>query len=173
MIVQVIIEIPQGSQNKYEYDVATGTMRLDRVLYSAMHYPVNYGFVPDTWAEDNDPLDVLVFGSTAIHPGVDVNVRVLGTLWMEDEHGPDTKLVGVVDADPRYAHIKQVDDLGAHRLVEVRHFFQEYKKLQGLTATLGDYHNKDTAEQVLTDARIRYQQRLADADKDGIGKLRQ
>ncbi len=164
MIVQATIEIPQGSQNKYEFDVKTGSIRLDRVLYSAMHYPVNYGFIPETWGEDDDPLDVLVFGSTAIHPGVVVRVRIVGALLMADEHGPDAKLVGIVDADPRYAHIQVLEDLGAHRLREVRHFFAEYKVLQGLTVTLGNYQDVATAARILDEARQRYQQRLAERD---------
>ncbi len=161
-IVPAIIEIPQGSQNKYEYDNETGSMRLDRVLYSAMHYPVNYGFIPDTWGEDQDPLDVLVFGSTAIHPGVEVSVRILGALLMQDEHGPDAKLVGVVDADPRYAYVKVLEELGLHRLREVRQFFSEYKTLQGLRVTVGNYQDLDTATRLLDDARKRYQKRLAE-----------
>jgi inorganic pyrophosphatase len=157
MIVRAIVEIPQGSQNKYEYDVKTGRLRLDRVLYPSMHYPVNYGFLPDTWGEDNDPLDVLIFGSFGIHPGVEVAVRVVGALVMQDEHGPDAKLVGVLDADPRYAQVKALHDLESHRLREIRHFFAEYKRLQGLPVTVGDYQDLAAATQLIVEGRERYQ----------------
>lgn len=162
MIVRAIIEIPQGSQNKYEFDNETGALRLDRVLYSSLHYPANYGFIPDTWGEDHDPLDVLVFGSTAIHPGVEAAVRILGALLMEDEHGPDAKLVGVVDADPRYAHTKTLEDLGPHRLREVRQFFSEYKRLQDVTVTIGNYQDYEMATEYLVEGRKRYHERQAE-----------
>ncbi len=168
LIVQTVIEIPQGSQNKYEYNQATGLTRLDRVLYAAMHYPVNYGFIPETWTEDDDPLDVLVFGSTAIHPLVEVDVRVIGALLMKDEHGPDAKVVGVVDRDPRYNHISAVDDLGTHRLREVRHFFAKYKNLQGLTTVVGNYQNVNTAVDLITAARQRYRQTHADTGNSRV-----
>ncbi len=156
MIVKAIIEIPQGSQNKYEYDVATGKIHLDRVLYTSMHYPVNYGFIPKTWAEDNDPLDVLVFGSTPIDPGIEVAVRVIGAFLMEDEHGPDAKIIGVVNVDPRFQHIKQVEDLGNHRLREIRHFFQEYKTLQGIVTTVGDFQDEDAAIELIQRCENRF-----------------
>jgi len=156
MVITTIIEIPEGSSNKYEYDVETGRMRLDRVLFSAMHYPVNYGFIPETWAEDNDPLDVLIVGSGAIDPGVQVEVRVLGALLMEDEHGPDAKIIGVVHRDPRFDHIVELGGLGDHRLREIQHFFQEYKTLQGITTQVGSYQGEATAAQLLEQSRERF-----------------
>lgn len=153
MVVRAVIEIPQGSQNKYECDPSTGRIRLDRVLYSAMHYPANYGFIPDTWADDNDPLDVLIFASTRLDPGVDVAIRVIGAFFMADEHGPDTKILGVVEADPRFQHVETVSDLGSHRLLEVRHFFQEYKALQGIVTTVGDFHECSVAVEVIERAQ--------------------
>ncbi len=156
MIVRTIVEIPQGSQNKYEYDVKTGTIRLDRVLSGAMHYPVNYGFIPETWAEDDDPLDVLVFGSTVLWPGIEVAVRVVGALWMEDEHGIDHKVIGVVDSDPRFSHVHRVEDLGPHRLHEMRHFFQEYKTLQHVTTTVGNFQDEAVADNLIRECRMRF-----------------
>ncbi len=161
MVVRAIIEIPQGSPNKYEVDVRTGAIRLDRVLYGAMHYPANYGFLPETWGKDNDPLDIVVYGSTAIHPGVAVSVRVLGALMMQDEHGPDAKLIGVVDVDPRMREITTLDGLGRHRLKELRHFFQEYKALQGLPVTLGNYQEVSVAEREWREAVERWRARQA------------
>ena len=159
MVVRAIIEIPQGSQNKYEMDVKTGAVRLDRVLYGSMHYPANYGFVPDTWGTDNDPLDIVVYGSTAIHPGVDVPVRVVGALMMQDEHGLDAKLIGVIDVDPRMDGISILEDLGPHRLKELRHFFQEYKTLQGLSVTLGNYQDVVMAERLWRESVDRWHAR--------------
>ncbi|MCL4352452.1 MAG: inorganic diphosphatase [Firmicutes bacterium] len=156
MIVQTIIEIPHGSQNKYEYDVTTGKIRLDRVLHAAMHYPVNYGFIPETWAEDNDPLDVLAMASTAIAPGIEVTVRVIGVLWMEDEHGLDAKIIGVVDTDPRFGQIKTMTDIGNHRLREIRHFFQEYKTLQGIVTTVGNFQDQDVAVTLIQQCQQRF-----------------
>ena len=162
MIVKAIIEIPQGSANKYEVNPVTGQIRLDRVLYSATYYPVNYGFIPASWGEDNDPLDILVLASTSIHPGVEVDVRVIGTLLMTDEHGPDAKIVGVADADPRWGHVTVLDDVGVHRLREIRHFFSTYKELQGLPVTMGDYEGMDTAQRLIGEAFQRYQNRQAE-----------
>ena len=156
MVVTAIVEIPLGSANKYEYDPVHGCIRLDRVLFSAAHYPVNYGFIPGTWAQDNDPLDVLIMGSTSIHPGVEVEVRVLGALLMEDEHGPDAKVMGVVDRDPRCAEIRVLQDLGAHRLQEIQHFFREYKTLQGIKTTVGGYHPETVAIDLIHQSRDRF-----------------
>ena len=161
MIVPTIIEIPQGSQNKYEYDVTTGKIRLDRVLHPAMHYPANYGFIPETWAEDNDPLDVLVVGSTAIAPGIEVTVRVIGALWMADEHGPDAKIVGVVDSDPRFNQTKTMADFGNHRLREIRHFFHEYKTLQGIVTTVGNFQDQDVAVTLIQQRQQRFFTRIS------------
>lgn len=175
MVLKTIVEIPQGSQNKYEYDAAAGRIRLDRVLSTSMHYPANYGFIPETWAEDNDPLDVLIFGSGALFPGVVADVRVLGVLMMTDEHGPDAKIVGVIDTDPRSRHVTSINDLGAHCLKETRHFFEQYKVLQGLSTDVGAYHGTLEAEQLIEAARKRFQRRQqrgheGHADGRGVGR---
>lgn len=155
-IVRTIIEIPQGSQNKYEYDNKTGAIRLDRALYGSMHYPVNYGFIVDTWGEDEDPLDILVFGSTALLPGIEVAARVVGALWMQDEHGIDHKILSVVDTDPRYRQVKRFEDLGPHRLHEIRHFFEQYKTLQGISTHVGNFQDVDVATTLIQDSRKRF-----------------
>ncbi len=156
MIVTAVIEIPEGSQNKYEYNGDTGHLRMDRVLHGSMHYPCNYGFLPQTWGEDDDPLDILVFSSSPIYPGVQVGARVIGALLMQDEHGPDAKIISVADVDPRYNHISAVDDLGTYRLREVRHFFSQYKVLQNLPVTVGNYQDVTIAETLVHDARLRF-----------------
>lgn len=160
MIVDAIIEIPEGSSNKYEWDVHTQRIRLDRVLWGAMHYPINYGLIPDTWADDDDPLDVLVFSSQPIYPGIHVDVRIIGSLTMVDEHGPDDKLVAIVHADPRWGHISQLSDIPPHRLKEIHQFFQDYKTLQGLPTIVGDWHGESSAIHLLERCQVQYQQRL-------------
>lgn len=132
MVISAMVEIPLGSTNKYEYDPVQARIRLDRVLFSAAHYPVNYGFIAETWAQDNDPLDVLMMGSTSIHPGVEVEVRVLGALLMEDEHGPDAKVMGVVDRDPRCAEIRVLQDLGAIDCKKFSTFFESIRRCKAL-----------------------------------------
>jgi len=143
MVVQTIIEIPQGSQNKYEYDVVSGRIRLDRVLYGSMHYPANYGFAVNTWADDHDPLDVIAYCSTPIDPGIEVDVRIIGVLMMEDEHGPDAKIVGVVDKDPRWQSVTTIDKVEPHLLKELREFFQTYKTLQGIHVEVGGFQDAE------------------------------
>ncbi len=168
-IVDAIIEIPEGSANKYEWDIRTQRIRLDRVLWSSMHYPINYGLIPDTWADDEDPLDVLVFSSQPLYPGVQVAVRLVGSLTMTDEHGPDDKLVAVVHADPRWAHVTRTADIPPHRLKEIHQFFEEYKVLQGIPTTVGDWNGELVATNLLRRCQTQYQQRLtASQDKETL-----
>jgi inorganic pyrophosphatase len=128
--VEVVIEIPRGSRNKYEMDHETGAIRLDRVLYSSVHYPVDYGFVPGTAAQDGDPLDVLVIVEEPTFPGCRVSVRPIGVLRMRDEKGIDMKLLAVPVADPRFSGIADLSDLQPHWLLEIENFFAIYKKLE-------------------------------------------
>src|SRR5262245_49606947 len=127
----VVIEIPKGSTNKYELDKETGLLRLDRVLYSAVYYPANYGFVPRTYCEDEDPLDVLVLGQEEVAPGVLMRARAIGVMGMRDEKGQDDKLIAVHIDDPEYAGYRDIADLAPHRLRELRRFFLDYKALEG------------------------------------------
>lgn len=157
-VVTAVIEIPQGSQNKYEYDVGRRQFSLGRVLYGSMHYPVNYGCVPDTWGEDHDPLDNLVIGSTAIDPMMPVSVRLVGVFSMTGNHGPDAKLIGVVDRDPRLAHVNRLDDLAPHLLKEIAHFFSQDKVLEGLPVTVSGYHDVEDAVKIFDQACLRFQQ---------------
>lgn len=130
-IVNVVIEVPAHSSNKYEYDKATGMIRLDRVLYAAMRYPGDYGFVPSTLGGDGDPLDVIMLSTHAFLPGVLVEARVVGMLHMTDDKGSDNKILGVPVSDPRFAHVSGLEDVAAHTLAEIEHFFAEYKTLEG------------------------------------------
>ncbi len=137
-ILDVVIEIPKGSRNKYEYDDKRASFRLDRVLYSSVHYPTDYGFVPDTLAEDGDHLDVLVIVTEPTFTGCVILVRPIGVLSMTDEKGVDSKILAVPVRDPRFDEFHALKDVPAHLLLEIENFFATYKVLEGkATATLG------------------------------------
>ena len=129
-IINAIVEIPKGSRNKYEYDVDLGVFKLDRVLYSSMHYPEAYGFVPHTLWDYGDPLDILIFIDEPLTQGVLVEVKPIGILRMKDEKGPDDKLLSVAINDPTYRSINDVKEVPHHLLVEIEHFFTSYKMLE-------------------------------------------
>jgi len=126
----VIVEIPKGSTNKYELDKETGLLRLDRVLYSAVHYPADYGFIPRTYCDDGDPLDVLVLGQEPVYPLTIVQARAIGVMRMRDEKGIDDKIVAVSVRDPSFADYTDKAQLPAHVLRQVQQFFEDYKVLE-------------------------------------------
>ena len=129
-VVHMVIEVPRGSGNKYEYDPDLGAIKLDRVLPGAQFYPGDYGFIPSTLAEDGDPLDGLVLSTYPLLPGVVVEVRVVGLLLMEDEKGGDAKVIGVVAEDQRLDHIQDIGDVPEGVKQEIQHFFETYKALE-------------------------------------------
>ena len=155
-IVDALIEIPLGSKNKYELDKATGRIRLDRVLYAAMIYPAEYGVIENTLAPDGDPLDILVICSDPTFPGCIVPARVLGYLDMEDDGKLDYKLISVVDCDPRYDDVTQLEHLSPFVLKEIENFFSNYKILQGITVKVGRYHNKGEALKIIEECKKAY-----------------
>jgi inorganic pyrophosphatase len=126
----VTIEIPKGSHNKYEVDHATGRIRLDRELFTAMGYPADYGFIENTLGEDGDPLDAIVLLTNPIFPGVIVKARPVGAFLMTDEAGPDTKIITVQATDPRWDHIREINDVPADLRDRIEHFFTHYKDLE-------------------------------------------
>ena len=134
----VVIEVAKNSKVKYELDKETGLLSVDRILYSSMIYPENYGFIPRTLAEDGDPLDVLVLMQTPVLPMSILTVRPAGYLPMTDDGEEDDNLVCVHVEDPQYAHIAQLEDFGAHRIEEIQQFFREYKNLEGKEVEVGD-----------------------------------
>jgi inorganic pyrophosphatase len=128
--IEVFIEVPQGSRNKYELDHDTGRIRLDRMLFTSTRYPLDYGFIPDTLAEDGDPLDAMVMLDEPTFPGCLVLARPVGVFWMNDEHGPDAKILTVPARDPRYAAVRDLADVPEHLTAEIGHFFEIYKELE-------------------------------------------
>ncbi len=154
--VLALIEIPRGSRNKYEMDHATGRLRLDRVLYSSVHYPADYGFIVDTLGEDGDPLDVLVLVQEPTFPGCIVPARAVGGLDMHDEKGSDFKVLAVPLGDPRYAHVSSLADLGGHWAREIETFFATYKLLEEKTTEVLGWHSAAEAHEVIERCRERY-----------------
>ncbi len=154
--VDVIVEIPAGSRNKYEYDHERHVIRLDRRLFTATVYPVDYGFVPGTLALDGDPLDAMVLVSDPTFPGCLVRARVVGVFQMHDEKGPDAKLLTVLAHDPNWDHVRTLDDLPTHLLDEIAHFFSIYKDLEpGKLTQIDGFAGLDAALAELRAARER------------------
>ncbi len=154
--VEVIIEIPRGSRNKYEYDHKRDIIRLDRVLYSSIHYPTDYGFVPGSLSLDGDPLDTLVVVDEATFPGCHMRVRPIGALTMVDEHGEDEKVLAVPHDDPRFAQTLKLHDLATHWQLEIAAFFRTYKELQGVQTEVRAWHDVDEAWRVIEESRARF-----------------
>ncbi len=139
--VNAVIEVPKDCKLKYELDKETGLMKLDRVLYSAMHYPGDYGFIPQTYWEDNDPLDILVVSNFPVYPKTIVVAKPVGLIEMNDGKEKDDKIIAVHAADPRFDGINSLNDLPGHLLKEVKHFFETYKELQGMKVEVIDVKN--------------------------------
>lgn len=154
--VEATIEIPLNSKNKFEIDEKTKKIKLDRVLYSAMTYPAEYGFIADTLGDDGDPLDILVISNSPTFPGCIVPARVLGCLKMIDNGAGDYKIISVVDVDPRFSEIKKLSDLPQFRLDEIKDFFSNYKKLQKVPVIVEDYHDLDYALDIIDRSKENY-----------------
>jgi inorganic pyrophosphatase len=155
--IEVVVEIPKGSRNKYEIDHDTGAVWLDRHLFTATSYPADYGFVPHTLAEDGDPLDVLVLLDEPTVPGCHMWARPIGVFWMEDEKGPDAKVLAVPANDPRWAQISDLADVQEYLLAEISHFFEVYKALEPAKSTkIGRWDGRDVALREIDDARRRH-----------------
>ncbi|MDQ3365268.1 MAG: inorganic diphosphatase [Myxococcota bacterium] len=159
--VPTVIEIPRGSRLKYEVDKPTGMLRLDRVLYSAVHYPANYGFIPRTHADDDDPLDILVLMQEPVDPLTIVRARPLGGLRMIDDKGGDDKIVAVCVDDPAFSHYMTWQSLPPHILRELDRFFRDYKQLEGKekyeAVEVGDMYGQDEALAVIRRSREAYE----------------
>ncbi len=156
MTFDAIIEIPRGSRNKYEMDHETGLIRFDRVLFSPMFYPADYGFVPDTLGLDGDPLDVLVFLTEPTFPGCIIEVKPIGVLNMSDDKGQDEKILCVPVADPTWNQLENINDMNPHTLKAVEHFFKTYKDLENKTCEVNGYGDKAQALEIIQAAYDRY-----------------
>lgn len=152
----VVIEIPMGSSVKYELDKRTGLLRMDRVLYSAVYYPANYGFIPQTLAEDDDPLDVLVLCQQAVDPLTLVEARAIGLMTMIDNGKQDHKILAVALGDPEYSGFYDIKQLPSHRLTMLRRFFQDYKTLEHKLVEVDEFQPAVAALPVIEDALRRY-----------------
>lgn len=155
----VVVEIPSGSKVKYELDKKTGLLRVDRILYSAVHYPANYGFIPQTFAEDDDPLDVLVLSQEPVAPLTLVDSRAIGVMTMLDGGKVDHKILAVAINDPEYNCFKEAAELPPHRLALVRRFFQDYKTLEGKIVEVEEFQPAGVALPVIEQALERYSQK--------------
>lgn len=151
-IVDAIIEIPQGSKAKYELDKDSGMLRLDRVLYSSVHYPANYGFIPRTLGDDHDPLDILVISQIAIQPLCIVSAKVIGVMRMLDNGEADDKIIAVAAGDMSVQHLNDISDLPAHVGNEILQFFREYKRLENKTVEVDRLQDASMAKAILSKA---------------------
>jgi inorganic pyrophosphatase len=161
-VFNAIIEIPQGGKVKYELDKDTGMLRVDRMLYSSVVYPANYGFIPCTYADDGDPLDVLVLAQEAVDPLCILRARPIGMMSMLDDEEEDAKIICIHMDDPAfndYWHIKELPD---HRLRELRRFFQDYKALENKSVRVQDFFGPDRAKNVVMGAVEHYRDIIAD-----------
>jgi len=157
MVVPVMIEIPKGSRNKYEYDEALGRIRFDRLLYSPVHYPSDYGFILESLGGDGDPLDALVLLWEPTFPGCIIEAAPIGVFRMADEKGPDEKILCVPLTDPFWAATEELGDVPVHLLREIEHFFAIYKDLEGKKTTVEGWDSRIAAEEVIRESRQRYQ----------------
>ena len=151
--VDVIIEIPKGSRNKYEFDRERGAFKLDRMLFSSMHYPSDYGFIKDTWAEDGDPLDALVLVTEPTFPGCLIESKPVGLFKMRDEKGVDYKILCVPVGDSLWNHISGLSDVPPHLLIEIEHFFDVYKELEKKKTAVEGWEDAESARKVIRLAR--------------------
>jgi len=148
-IVNALIEIPQGSRCKYEIDKKTGLLKLDRVFYSSFHYPVNYGFIPQTLGEDNDPLDILVMCSESIAPLCLVQATVIGNMQMIDSGEKDDKIIAVATKDPTVNHISDINELPPHFFAVLKNYFEQYKVLENKVVEIDEFQDRETAYKVI------------------------
>ena len=156
-LVPAIIEAPKGSKTKYELDKATGMIRVDRILYSSVQYPANYGFIPRTYCEDHDPLDVLVLGQEPVAPLSIMRAKPIGLMKMLDHGEADDKIIAVHADDPEYAHYESIDELPPHRMTEVKRFFEDYKVLEEKNVVVEDFFGKKEALQTILTSMNQYE----------------
>lgn len=163
----VLIEIPKGSRNKYEYDFELKKVRYDRMIFSSMMYPADYGFIPNTLAQDSDPLDVLVLVSEPTFPGVVMEVKPIGVFHMADEKGPDEKIICVPVSDPIWNRLNDLNELNGHMVKEIEHFFKVYKDLEKKKVDVGGWGDAKEAREIIKQCVERFEN--FDGDKGQFG----
>jgi len=156
-IVNGIIEIPKGSRAKYELDKDSGLLKLDRVLFSSVYYPANYGFIPRSYCEDRDPLDILIISQIDIVPLCLVSARVIGVMRMLDNNEADDKIIAVAAGDPSVNHIQNIEELPGHFISELRSFFEDYKKLENKSVVVEEFLGRSTAMEIIEESFRLYQ----------------
>jgi inorganic pyrophosphatase len=157
-IVNAVIEIPKGSRAKYEIDKPSGLLKLDRVIYSSFMYPINYGFIPQTYGEDKDPLDILVLSSISVQPLCLMEARVLGVMQMVDHGDADDKIIAVATNDPSVNYMNNIEELPQHFFNELRNFFEEYKKLENKVVKVEEFQDKASALKIIETALDLYKE---------------
>ncbi|MBX3006578.1 MAG: inorganic diphosphatase [Melioribacteraceae bacterium] len=158
--VNAVIEIPKGSQAKYELDKESGLLKLDRVLFSAVYYPANYGFIPQTLSDDDDPLDILVICSVDVDPFCLIEAKVIGVMEMIDNEERDEKIISVAKNDLSVNYIEDVKDLPPHTMIQLQRFFEDYKKLEHKNVIVEKIAGKEEAYKVIDESIIRYQEKF-------------
>jgi len=164
----VLIEIPKGSRNKYEYDFKLKKVRYDRMIFSSMMYPADYGFIPNTLALDDDPLDVLVLVTEPTFPGIVMEVKPIGVFHMADEKGPDEKIICVPVSDPVWNRINDLYELNGHLLKEIEHFFKVYKDLEKKKVAVGGWGDLSEAKEIIQQCIERFENYEGDKNRFGI-----
>src|SRR6478609_3617832 len=154
--LNAIIEIPRGSRAKYEVDKESGLIKLDRVIYASMYYPLNYGFIPQTLGEDHDPLDIVVLTQVSVVPLCLIPSKVIGVMQMVDRGEADDKIIAVAEQDASVSHIRDVSELPEFFRVELKHFFENYKTLENKIVTVDEFQSKDRAKEIITESIERY-----------------
>ncbi len=157
--LKCIVEIPKGSRNKYEWDEELGAIKLDRLLFSSVVYPTDYGYIPDTWAEDDDPLDVMVCVSEPTFPGCVIEAKPIALFKMSDEKGPDHKILCVPGEDPGWNKLESLEDLPKSYTDEITHFFSIYKDLEQKSVTVEGWSSREDAWEEIEESRRRFRER--------------
>ena len=158
--VNALVEIPQGSRTKYEIDKTTGLLKVDRIIYSSFHYPVNYGFIPQTLGLDGDPLDILILCSQSIQPLCLVEATIIGNMQMIDSGEEDDKIIAVASKDPSVNHITDIDELPKHFFNELKNYFEQYKVLENKQVQIDNFQNKQEAYKIISDAIALYKEKF-------------